>query len=1186
MQPAPASPVRLELFLLGRPEIRVGGQPLLVQPPVKGQALIFYLAATRRTLTREALAGLFWGEMDGESARANLRLTLSRLQKLVGPCLLADRREVRCNFDWPVWVDVHEFATALSPRKTLHSDAVRASLNLYRSEFLHDFSVDDVPEFEMWVLGERERLHRLALEGLQTLLQSEIEAGALFDGINTTRRMLDLEPWHEEAHRLLMWLLNATGQRSSALTQYEGCCRILEAELGVPPDTETVKLYEQIKSGSSVVAPGQAAPAAVAPDPTAAAPLAAPAIPPSTPAGLRFVGRSKELHALHSALLDTLQGSGRQLFVVGGAGRGKSSLAHEFSRRAQSQFPELLIAFGHCSVREGIGDPYLPFRTILQQLTGDVRPGAGGAHVERTATGYLARAAAFSIPLLLDEAPDLIGSFVPAQQLLDRASQHQEADSPLMQRLTRLAEVRAAPQVDQPRLFVQIATFLAALAARHPLVLVMEDLHWADASSISLLFHLCRTFTASRILVFGTYRPDEVLTERKGEQHPLAGILGELKRLHGQISIDLAQQTSAEERAFVDAYLDAEQNALDESFRSRLFRHTGGHPLFVAETLRELQERDDLVQDGTGKWVVARPIDWTELPAKVEGVIEQRLVAVDKDLRTWLALAAVEGEIFTAEAIAAILHQDPRDVVRRLSQELGQERRLVQAYAIEYVGEQRLSRFRFSHQLFQHYLYNNLSAVERAYYHEDIGNTLETLYGPRSPESAGVLADHFHAAGAAAKALRYMALAAQQAMIKTANVEAAGYARTGLGLLDVIPPGVDRLKLELLLQIVRGRSAMYIEGYAASDAEAGFARALHLCEQMGRIPHIFPVMQGLWGLYTVQCKLEASRRQAQQFIALATDQGNASAELIGQGMLAVSLYWLGALAEAHTLLQHVAANYQPAEDVENIATYGQAVILGRLAVLPVILATIGSADQARSQAQLLLQLSDSIPDPIARAVVLSFGGVTYQLLHDIDETHAWAEATIAHCEKVGIPFWLSYGMVLRGWVQLERGNPEGLALLRTELDALRSRKELVGAPWQFSMLALGLAQTGQPQAGLDAGEEGLALSAELGDIPNQVLLQLARAEILLMFSRNNTAAAGQRLQEAEESLLGALELARTIGHKLGALRAAIDLYRLWHGQEKAAVGIELLREIYASYDQGFDTFFMREAAELLAAQPA
>lgn len=91
-----------------------------------------------------------------------------------------------------------------------------------------------------------------------------------------------------------------------------------------------------------------------------------------------------------------------------------------------------------------------------------------------------------------------------------------------MQRLTRLAEVRAAPQVDQPRLFVQIATFLAALAARHPLVLVMEDLHWADAPSISLLFHLCRTFTASRILVFGTYRPDEVLTERKGEQHPLA----------------------------------------------------------------------------------------------------------------------------------------------------------------------------------------------------------------------------------------------------------------------------------------------------------------------------------------------------------------------------------------------------------------------------------------------------------------------------------------------------------------------------------------------------------------------------------------------------------------------------------------------------------------------------------------
>jgi DNA-binding SARP family transcriptional activator len=110
------SPVRLELFLLGHPEIRVNGQPLDEKPPTKGQALLFYLACTRKTLTREALSGLFWGEMDEETARANLRLTLSRLRKMVGPCLIADRREVRCDFERPIWIDVHEFETSLSTR--------------------------------------------------------------------------------------------------------------------------------------------------------------------------------------------------------------------------------------------------------------------------------------------------------------------------------------------------------------------------------------------------------------------------------------------------------------------------------------------------------------------------------------------------------------------------------------------------------------------------------------------------------------------------------------------------------------------------------------------------------------------------------------------------------------------------------------------------------------------------------------------------------------------------------------------------------------------------------------------------------------------------------------------------------------------------------------------------------------
>lgn len=1182
-----AAPQRLELFLLGKPRICLNGQPLREQPPVKGQALLFYLAATRKTLTREALAGLFWGEMGEEPSRANLRLTLSRLRKLLGPCLTADRREVRCDFDRPLWVDIHEFEQATAIRQAA-GPALAAALNLYRGEFLHDFSVGDAPEFEMWVLGARERLHRLALNALHALLQSELAAGDYPGAINTSRRMLDLQPWHEEAHRRLMWLLGMSGQRGAALAQYELCCRILDQELGVPPEDATTALYEKIKRGNirpdtqpdtepassspaEVVSWAAARPAAVEGEDLSAA-------PPTQ----RFVGRARELQILHSALRESATGAGQQLFVVGGAGRGKSSLLREFVRHTQDELPELLIARGRCSAREGIGDPYLPFREILQQLTGDVRS-TGGAVLERSQARSLAYAVPITLPLLVEAAPDLIGNVIPARPLLARAQTASTPDTPWLRRLSSLAASQQPTQMEQPRLFAQVTAFLVSLAARRPLLLVLDDLQWADASSVALLFHLSQFLAGNRILLVGAYRPDEV-AERSGAVHPLARVLGELKRQLGHIWIDLAQQSSVEARAFVDAYLDTEPNLLDDDFRSRLLRHTGGHALFTAEVLRELQIRGELAQDSTGNWTVARSIDWNTLPAKVEGVIEQRIQALDKELRTWLTIAAVEGESFTAEVIARILGVEARVAVRRLSQELGQEHRLLQAQSLEHSGEQRLSGFRFRHQLFQQYLYQSLNAAERAYYHEDVGSALEALYAQRATEIAGSLTEHFQAAGNSQKAVRYLALAAQQAHVKAANSEAAEYARAGLALLEAIPPGVDRMKLELLLQIVRGRSAMFIDGYAAAEAEAGFLRARQLCEQMGRIPQIFPVMYGLWALCMMRGELETARRQALQHIALAAEVGNVRAEMLGHGMVGLPLCWLGALPEAREHLERLFVWYQPEYDAENIAVIGQAALLARLAGLPMLLAMLGAADQARVACGRIVQMSEALADPISRGFALSFAGITFQLLGDVENTERYADATIAHCEKQSIPLSLAYGYVLRGWVLSRRGDGQGTLLMRRQIDRLRARRELSGTTWLISLLVGGLMHKGQREAALQAADEGLALAEDIGDLANRVFLLQQKGAILMATAAGALAADAAQRQDAADHLLAAIQLGQQTGNRLGALRAAISLCELWDQQGQRAQAREILQAVYAACGEGLDTAPLRAAGELLAAR--
>ncbi|HMQ52225.1 MAG TPA: BTAD domain-containing putative transcriptional regulator [Anaerolineae bacterium] len=239
----------LRLVLLGKPQFTLNDRRLtLDQLPVKGAALLAYLAVTRQEHSRTALAGLLWGDMPEDRARANLRLSLTKLRQHLGDYLLTSRQSIAFNVDYLHWLDLAEFEAFLAT-SNLQSpiSSLQSALSLYRGDFLDDFQVAGAPEFEAWRLDQRERLRLLALEALDRLADLEQQAGHLLLAIETTRRLLVLEPWQEEAHRRLMALLAQTGQRSAALAQYETCRRLLAAELGVDPAPETTGLYHRIR---------------------------------------------------------------------------------------------------------------------------------------------------------------------------------------------------------------------------------------------------------------------------------------------------------------------------------------------------------------------------------------------------------------------------------------------------------------------------------------------------------------------------------------------------------------------------------------------------------------------------------------------------------------------------------------------------------------------------------------------------------------------------------------------------------------------------------------------------------------------------------------------------------------------------------------------------------------------------
>ncbi|MFQ5596321.1 MAG: ABC transporter substrate-binding protein, partial [Anaerolineae bacterium] len=385
---------------------------------------------------------------------------------------------------------------------------------------------------------------------------------------------------------------------------------------------------------------------------------------------------------------------------------------------------------------------------------------------------------------LVELGPDLIEIFVPAAGLVTRAGAFVAGRAGWLDRLEALAERESFDtELSQSRIFEQYTDVLQALAAQQPLLLVLDDLQWADRASINLLFHLARRIHDSRILIVGAYRPADVALGREGQRHPLEPTLNEIKRYFGDVWIELGQAAETEGRAFVDAWLDTEPNRLGEGFRQALYQHTGGHPLFTIELLRDLQERGDIVRDEDGSWVEKATLDWHTLPARVEGVIQERIGRLEEELRDVLTVAAVEGEDFTAQVVARVQELQERRLLRTLSRELEKRHSLVREQGEVQVDRHLLSRYRFAHALFQRYLYNDLSAGERRLLHGEIAEVLEELYAGHTEDITVQLAHHYSEAGEADKAIEYLLQAGDQARGLYAHQEAIDYYQRALGFL-------------------------------------------------------------------------------------------------------------------------------------------------------------------------------------------------------------------------------------------------------------------------------------------------------------------------------------------------------------------------------------------------------------------
>lgn len=1165
----------LKVRLLGQFHLELDGEVIEI-PSRPAQSLFAFLILNPGTEhRRERLAGIMWPDSRESSARNNLRQALWHIRRSLRhelnsqqPYILGDRFTLRFNPQAEYALDVALLEQKLPPQASL--DQWREALSAYQGELLPGF-------YDDWVTLPRERLRAEFHRRMQAFLER----------LHHERRWEQLLEWGEHwlalgdapipAYRFLMLAHNALGDRTSVQAVFRRH-EMAAASDGMDSDADLGELLETLLRGdvSPVVEAelqdllsgsgwGKGELKFLRSEPGEA---------PAKPGP--FVARERELAQLQEHLSSALAGHGRVAFISGDAGSGKTALMQEFGKRAHAANATLLITVGECNALTGAGDPYLPFREVLAVLIGEIKPKWSKGSLDDEQARRLWQAVPQAISTLLAQGQDLLGSFVPIPTLRWASQVHDSVDGALRSQVEHTAATyTGAASISEPRqtgLFEQYIAILETIARQQPLLVAVDDLQWADRGSIDLLFHLGRRIQDDRVMILGAFRSDEVSLGREGRPHPLVKVLAEFKRGFGQIEVDLTAESASDGKAFIDALIDTEPNNLGHAFRSALHRQTGGNPLFTIELLRALEVSGDLYRDSASRWIINPALNWDQLPARVEGVIEERLSRLDDDLREILKVASVEGEAFTAEVVAQVLRRPPREVVDDLSHRLDRKHRLVFAQGTQRSGEQRVSLYRFRHSLFQRHLYQWLDLVERAYLHEEIGRVLEQLHAENLEAISVPLAWHFGEAGVAQKAVRYHYYAGERARRLSASAEAVGHLNHGLKVLEGLPAGVARSEQELRLRLSLGSSLTATRGYAAPEVEQAFERARQLCHEIGDFPQLFPAIWGLWSFYTTRAAHGEAHELAQQLFQLARDDSGLLLE--AHRAMGTTLFYQGDVLQSRRHLETGLALYDAAQHEGHTYLYGQNPQVSCMSNLAFALWVLGYPDQDRMQAETALAYAETLAHPLSMAYARVMGAALLCTRREMEATQTWAKHAIAISNEKGFPLWLAAGKIFYGWALALQSKRRGLTILNEGLADWQDLGAELGRPHYLGLLADAYQRSGKPELARSTLEQALEIAELHGERVHEPELLRLKGQVLEML--------GGPLEQVEQLYRQAIERASARRARCMELRGWISLYHLKLDEAKRRFARDGLARLLKRFSSAQVTPELVEARRLLS----
>jgi predicted ATPase/class 3 adenylate cyclase len=834
-----------------------------------------------------------------------------------------------------------------------------------------------------------------------------------------------------------------------------------------------------------------------------------------------LVGREKEIDLLLQRWASAKNGDGQAVVLSGEAGIGKSRLTAALLDRLAAEPLARLRYF--CSPQH-TDSAFYPVIAQMESAAGFLREDASRARLDK-------------LDRLLAQTPTPAEHAALFAEMLSLPNDGRYPASAL------------TPPQRRQKTFEALVARIAASARHIPLLIVFEDAHWSDPTTLEVLSLAIERLASQRVLLIVTFRPE--FTPSWGRP-PHVTFLA-IERL-GRSDVG----------AIIDRVVGAK--VLPADVRHDILERADGIPLFVEEMTKAVLE---------AKYESAARRTAAAVPASLHASLMARLDRLGP-AKEVAQIGAAIGREFSHGLLASVARRPDAELAAALD-------RLLAAGLLFRQGEAPNASYLFNHALVQDAAYGTLLREPRRALHARIAETLERQFADMVESRPQLLARHCGEAGLIEKAAVLWGTAGRRALARSALKEAAEQLARALHLIASVPTTPALRRECIKLQIDLSNALIHTKGHASPATKASFEQARRLIEQAEGLGEpiddpllLFSVLYGFWVGNRMAFKGDIACELAQQFHALAQTQSATIPQMIGHMLMGISLVLVGEIAQGRAHLDRTIALYEPGEHRALATRFGHDVRMTAFCWRALALWMLGHPDATAADIEAALEDAREMEHAATSMFALSHTSLAHALRRDQAASGVLAEQLVALAEDKGSLYWKSYGMMLQGWGLAETGQAsDAIPLATTATAAMRSTGATAYAPWYLSYMAKAHAQLGQLDDARRSIAEAMTAAKVTGEKWCEADIHRTAGEIALMAPDQDTA-------KAEAYFIRALSIARTQQARSFELRAATRLARLWHDQGKGRQARDLLAPVLGSFAEGFATADLIEAKSLLA----